>query len=60
MTKVNEYDILIISNKERQKGVIDMKIVWVTKTTGRVYVSGNFIAYAHRDTDNNITYSDQF
>ena len=29
MTKVNEYDILVISNKERQKGVIKMKLVTI-------------------------------
>ena len=37
-----------------------MKIVWITRSTGRVYVGGNFITYAHKDTNNNITYSDQF
>lgn len=28
-----------------------MKITWITDTTGRVYVNGNFIGYAHKEKE---------
>lgn len=37
-----------------------MKIVWITSTTGRAYVDGNLIAYAHKKEDGTVYYDSIF
>lgn len=37
-----------------------MKIVWITANTGRAYVNGNLIAYAHKKEDGTVYYNSIF
>lgn len=47
-------------NHALERQVYEMKIIWVTQTTGRAYVNGNLVAYAHRDSQGNVTYNSRF
>lgn len=37
-----------------------MKITWITATTGRAYVNGNFVGYAHKKEDGTVYYNSIF